>query len=213
MLSGVDIIRIINLPERKDRHREMMAELEAIGLATDPRVAFFPAVRPSDRGSFASIGARGCYESHLGILQEAARLKASVLILEDDCTFSEYARHFDLRDEGWDVFYGGYYATDPQNLNSSVIMGTHMMGFSAGCASELCRYLENLRFEGEHPPIDGAYVRFRRDNPAVRTRFAVPPLANQRPSRSDIADLRFYDELPILRTITGFARAARRRLR
>lgn len=212
MFEAFDIIRVINLPERTDRRREMMRELAALGLENDPRVAFFPAIKPADAGSFTSIGARGVYQSQLAILREAKTRGCSVLILEDDCTFSPIVRDFDFG-QGWDIFYGGYYAADPEKLADSDIIGAHMMGFSAKGARAVCAYLDTLEFEGIHPPIDGAYVRFRRVCPEVPTRFAVPPLANQRPSRSDIADLRFYDRLPLLRGIAGFARGAMRKLR
>lgn len=206
-----DIIRVINLPERSDRRREMTRELEALGLADDPRLAFFPAIRPADAGAFASVGARGVYQSQLAILREAAERGCSVLILEDDCAFTPEARAFDF-DGDWDVFYGGHYAVDPDDLDRSDIIGAHMMGFSAKAARAVCAYLDAIEFEGIHPPIDGAYVRFRRDRPEMRTRFAVPPLANQRSSRSDIADLRWYDRLPLLRSIAGLARRIKRML-
>jgi glycosyl transferase, family 25 len=207
-----DMIRVINLPERQDRRREMTGELAALGLDGDPRVSFFPAIRPADAGPFASIGARGVYQSQLAILREAAGRDCSVLILEDDCAFSPAARSYDFGG-GWDIFYGGYYATDPRDLAGSDIIGAHMMGFSARAARDLCAFLDAMEYTGSHPPIDGAYVRFRRARPDVPTCFAVPALANQRPSRSDIADLRFYDRLPILRDIAGLARSLRRKAR
>jgi glycosyl transferase, family 25 len=212
VFAPFDIIRIINLPERTDRRRETERELAALGLAGDPRVAFFPAIRPADAGPFGSIGARGVYESQLAILRQAATRGCSVLILEDDCAFAPTVRDFDFG-QGWDIFYGGYYATDPQNLAESDIIGAHMMGFSAKGAREVCAYLDMLRFDQGHPPIDGAYVWFRRAHPEVPTRFAVPPLANQRPSRSDIADLPFYDRVPVLRDAAAFARKVARKLR
>jgi glycosyl transferase, family 25 len=207
-----DMIRVINLPERKDRRREMMDELAALGLDGDPRVAFFPAIRPADAGPFASIGARGVYQSQLAILREAAERACTVLILEDDCAFSPQARTFDFGG-GWDIFYGGYYAADPHDLAGSDIIGAHMMGFSAKAARDLCAFLDAMEYEGSHPPIDGAYVNFRRARPEIPTCFAVPPLANQRSSRSDIADLRIYDRLPLLRDLAGFARRVMRRPR
>lgn len=190
----------------------MIKELAAVGLDGDPRVAFFPAIRPADAGPFDSIGARGCHASHLAILREAATTGRSVLILEDDCTFDARARDFDFGG-GWDIFYGGYYASEPDRLAESNVVGTHMMGFSAAGARAVCAYLDTLDYEGSHPPIDGAYVRFRRAHPEVPTRFAVPPLAYQRSSRSDIAALRLYDKLPLLRDLVGVARSMRRRMR
>lgn len=206
MFAPFDMIRVINLPERKDRRREMMRELAALGLDGDPRVAFFAAIRPRDAGRFSSIGAHGVYRSQHAILREAAERNCSVLILEDDCAFLPEARDYDFG-EGWDIFYGGYDAADPENLEASNIIGAHMMGFTAKAAAQVSVYLDDLRVEeGIHPPIDAAYIWFRRAHPDARVRFATPSLAFQRASRSDIAPLRFFDRLPILRQLAALAR-------
>ena len=212
MFAAFDRIRIINLPERRDRRRDMERELAGVGLASDPRVSFFPAVRPADAGDFTSIGAHGVYRSQHAILREAAEANQSVLILEDDCDFTPAARGYDFG-EGWDIFYGGYYAKDPANLAASDIIGAHMMGFSAAGARLVCAYLDSLRYEGVHPPIDAAYIWFRRTHPEVATRFAIPPLGIQRSSRSDIVDPRFYDRLPLLAPAASFARRLLRQMR
>lgn len=200
-----DRIRIINLPQRIDRRREMAAELERLGLASDPKVTFFPAIRPTDAGRFTSIGARGVYESQKEILREAAQANQSVLILEDDCDFAVGAQSYALSGK-WDIFYGGHNAAHPDDLENSDIMGAHMMGFSREGAKAVSDYLENLVYDGIHPPIDAAYVWFRRAYPGTPTHFAVPPLAGQRASRSDIADLKWYDRLPAVRKIANFLR-------
>lgn len=212
MFAPFDSIRVINLKERRDRRREMEGELARIGLDSDRRISFFPAIRPPNAGPFTSIGARGVYESQLAILREAAEANRSVLILEDDCDFTDDVRGYDFGGD-WEIFYGGYYATDPDNLMTSDIVGAHMMGFTANAARQIVAYLDTLEFTGIHPPIDAAYIWFRRACPGVATRFAVPPLAIQRSSRSDIADMRFYDRLPFLRPVVNLARRARRRKR
>ena len=212
MFAPFDHIRVINLPERRDRRREMERELATLGLAGDPRVAFFPAIRPADAGRFTSIGARGVYLSQLALLREAAEAEASLLILEDDCAFTAAAGAYDFG-SGWDIFYGGYEALDSGDLANSNIVGAHMMGFSAKGVRQVLAYLDGLECEGIHPPIDAAYVWFRRAHPETPTRFAVPPIAHQRPSRSDIADLRFYDRLPLVRDAINMARRLGRRLR
>lgn len=209
--DAFDRIRIVNLPHRADRRREMKAELARIGLADDPRVAFFPAVRPEQPGSFTSIGERGCFESHRAILDEAAAAGESVLIVEDDCDFTDQARTFHPLGD-WDIFYGGYAASDPADPASSNIFGSHMMGFSAAGARMVSDYLRDLVQAEDTPPVDGAYVWFRRAHPEVGTLFAQPPLANQRPSRTDIADLRFFDRVPGLREAVGAARRLKRGL-
>src|SRR3546814_15194379 len=84
-----------------------------------------------------------------------------------------------------------------------------MMGFSAVGAHLVSQYLEQLTCEGVHPPIDAAYVWFRRANPGVRAAFADPPLAGQRPSRSAIAALACEDRVPLVRSAAAFAPAFR----
>jgi glycosyl transferase, family 25 len=209
LFDRFDIIRIINLAYRTDRRAEMTAELRRVGLEGDPRVAFFEACTFPDAGRFSSKGARGVYHSHLAILQEAARSGQSVLILEDDTDFREGTQDYDLP-EPWSIFYGGYYATTSDNLHESDIVGGHMMGFHADIVGHVAEYLANIRNDDIHPPIDGAYVWYRRAHPEVPTHFARPPLGNQRPSRTDIADLRFFDRLPILRQAASLTRKVRR---
>ncbi|WP_339693405.1 hypothetical protein [uncultured Parasphingorhabdus sp.] len=210
VFDNFDRIRIINLPNRSDRRREMDRELANMGLLGDPRIDYFAAIRPNDAGPFTSIGARGVYESQKQLLREAAESGQSLLILEDDCDFIPGAEAYQVP-EDCGIFYGGHNAAQPNNLQSSDIMGAHMMGFSKDCAKAVSKYLAQLRCEGIHPPIDAAYVWFRRAYPDVVTHFAVPPLAGQRASRSDIATLRWYDRLPVLRTFINLIRSARRK--
>ena len=86
IFDAFERIVVINLPERTDRRREMTAELRRAGIdRRDPRLQFFAGIRPADAGQYPSIGARGCFESHLGVIREAIRDRVeSVLILEDD---------------------------------------------------------------------------------------------------------------------------------
>ena len=209
VFDNFDRIRIINLPHRSDRRREMDRELANMGLLGDPRIAYFTAIRPHDAGTFTSIGARGVYESQKQLLREAAESDQSLLILEDDCDFIPGAEAYQVP-EDCSIFYGGHYASWPEDLLNSDIVGAHMMGFSKDGVKAVSAYLEQLSYDGIHPPIDAAYVWFRRAYPEVATHFAVPPLANQRSSRSDIANLRWYDHLPFLRDIVNLIRAIRR---
>ncbi|QTD56254.1 hypothetical protein [Parasphingorhabdus cellanae] len=206
-----DSIRIINLPYRTDRRAEMEGELARIGLLDDPRVAFFKAFQFDDAGPFSSPGARGVFQSHLTILEEAASNEHRVLILEDDCDFIPDASAY-VPPKPWSIFYGGYEAQDPSNLLASDIIGAHMMGFSPETAAHLADYLKNLSYEGMHPPIDGAYIWYRRAFPDVTTIFAEPALGHQRPSRTDIAELRFFDKIPVVREVAGLGRKLKRAL-
>lgn len=206
-----DRIRIINLAHRDDRRREMTAELARVGVAIDgSRVAFFDAFAPSDTGDFYSRGAHGCYLSHLAILEEQG---GSVLILEDDCDFTRVAREFEAG--AFDIFYGGYDAKDPANLENSDIVGAHMMGYSAEGARRAAAYFRQLldpafRNHVKPPPTDGAIIWFRRAYPDIRTVFAVPPLAYQRPSRTDIAEQKLFDKLPVVGSAMTLARRIKR---
>jgi len=76
------LTRVINLADRKDRYREISQQLELIGTPfAAGKVEVFPAVRVADAAGFPSPGVRGCFLSHLGVLQDArARGVASVLV-------------------------------------------------------------------------------------------------------------------------------------
>lgn len=209
ILDDFDRIRIVNLTYRRDRRAQMEGELRRVGLLGDTRLAFFPAIRPHDRGDFTSIGARGVYASQKTIIDEAAAAGESVLILEDDCDFAAHVTQYATA-EAWDIFYGGYEASDLADLSGSDIIGAHMMGFSAAGARAVSNYLRDLDYTGIHPPIDGAYVWFRRAYPGYATHFAIPPLGRQRSSRTDIADLAFFDRWAGLRTLAGIVRRFKR---
>lgn len=98
-----DLIRIVNLPHRVDRREEMDRELSGLGLAGDPRVVYFDAVRPDDKGDFTTIGARGIFASQLALLRDAASADRSILILEDDCQFRSDAAAYRATGD-WDIF-------------------------------------------------------------------------------------------------------------
>ncbi len=84
-----DAIYIINLPARTDRRSEMLEQFRRAGISEpETRLVFFEAVRPPDQGGFPTVGARGCFLSHLGVLKAAvAAGHSSILVLEDDLNF------------------------------------------------------------------------------------------------------------------------------
>ena len=222
-----DRIEIINLPHRKDRRREMMAQLRKVGLENDPRVQFFPAISPQETGIFSRRGYLGSFLSHLELLKKAAASGKSILILEDDCDFIVPDALEYRMPEGVDVFYGGYLiASNPDDPADSDIIGAHFMGFSARAAKAAAEYLTAFLepdFPPDpraaampdynhaiRPPIDGAYVWFRRAHPELITVFAM--LSDQRASRTDIGDQRWFDMVPGLRGLAGVARSAKRKL-
>ena len=216
-LSCFDAIYVINLPTRTDRREEMAMQLASVGLAFDsPQVTLFPAVRPTDAGGFESIGARGCFSSHLEALR-ATRGRKSVLILEDDLDFVPGMRVPPLPDD-WGIFYGGAkHSVDStgrltQAGSRDIIICAHFVAFNGAVIERVIAYLEAMLQRPTGDPaggpmhVDGAYVHFRADNPDVITYLATPDLGYQRPSRTDIHRLRWFDRMPWVRDIAQFAR-------
>jgi glycosyl transferase, family 25 len=224
LFDHFDRIRIVNLAHRSDRRCEMNAQLAQVGLQDDPRVAFFEALSFEDAGLFRRTGSHGAFKSHLALLSEAAAADHSILILQDDCDFL-LPQVLDYVLPECDIFYGGYSASDPQNLAESDIIGAHFMGFSSRAAKAAVEYLTSYllpdfspdpRAAAEpdfdpnvRPPIDGGLVWFRRAHPELETVFAM--LGVQRSSRTDIGDQNWFDRIPVVRELAGFARTCRSR--
>jgi glycosyl transferase, family 25 len=222
-LSIFGATRIINLASRHDRRAEMRAQLRRIGVPDDaPDVAFFDAVRPREAGGFPTLGTRGCFLSHLGVLEQTlSRGDDSVLILEDDLNFSaDFHRHISavsaaLARSQWSIFYGGYTiegnaapahggaigAIDP----ALAVTCAHFVAFRGAALHQLPAYLRAIigrapgHPEGGPMHVDGAYSRFRQEHPELETVVALPALGYQRASRSDIRAVRWYDDWPVVR--------------
>ena len=222
MLTPFEAVYVINLPSRTDRRDEMSEQLKLVGLSFDsPHVHLFPAVRPRDNGGFESIGARGCFMSHLEVLR-AANGKKNVLILEDDLNFSPHQRKISLP-ENWGLFYGGArHALHPESELTVVsatqdLVCAHFVAFNGSVIPRVIEFLEQLLTrepgdpEGGPMHVDGAYNVFRARNPDVLTLIATPELGTQRPSRSDIAPLKWFDKIAGVRSLVGVARSLRAR--
>jgi len=230
-------IYVVNLPSRPDRRAEAAQQLARIGLSFDhPQVELFDAVRPNSRGEFVSIGARGCFLSHLGVIDAAlADGCGSFLILEDDADFAPGFRGRlggiagQIDAAGWDIFFGWYPDVpgrpdgDVRDLISPIqpdmqIVCSHFVAFRREAALLARPYLQAIydRPEG-HPDggamhVDAAYNWFRRTHPTLRTYAPLQPLAFQRSSRTDIHDLRWFDRIGVVRPIADLARRGRRYL-
>lgn len=206
--SLFDRVYIINLVERADRRREMAVELGRIGLGLeDPLVQLFPAVRPADRGDFESVGARGCFLSHLGVLKDAVgRGFQSILILEDDVDWTPAAlaggaKAEALMQPAWAFLHGGQ-GHDRAEADGTIRLValapdqdfrlTHFIGLRGAIIGQLVSYLEAMLArpagspEGGPMHVDGAYSWFRRAHPDVVACVCAPSVAQQRSSRSDI---------------------------
>jgi glycosyl transferase family 25 len=224
-----DLKLVINLACRKDRRIEMQRQLARIGWT----VNFCEAIRPSDRGPFPTIGARGCYLSHLECLESALSKKATRLILmEDDLNFStdmpqvwNSVRAF-LESNDFDILYAGHHFDHKRGLSGIVkigatehCIGAHFLIFSQSGIERFASGLQEilLRPEGHllggPMHVDGAYSTIRAQNPSIIAYAQFPSLGYQRSSRTDIHDRRFLDRVPLLAPFVRLGRKAKNALR
>lgn len=229
LIDFFDKSYIINLPERQDRYRAMRRELEKVGIFfPSDKVELFPAIKKTERGEFPSVGARGCFLSHLAILNQAKEqgLK-NVLIIEDDLSFSnrfvqnQQALATELQQLEWDILYLGHIeavktTTTSFQLFSQPLRTTHFLAINASVIERLVHFFEEiLSRPAGHPDggpmhVDGAYSTFRQQNPEVITLIATPTLGFQRPSLSDIYEERhWFDRLPVLSQLVSVVRAVK----
>ncbi|MBW3586846.1 MAG: glycosyltransferase family 25 protein [Cyanobacteria bacterium 0813] len=219
----------VNLPERKDRRQLIVKELEEAGMPLMPhKVEIFPAIRPDEAGGFPSIGARGCFSSHVAILKQAKQQGLSnILIVEDDLEISPKLRAHQaviveqLCQQDWDFVYFGH-VEEVENKSpvalvpfSEGVMTTHFYAVNGRIFGRLLRFLEEVQ---QRPPghpdggpmhIDGAYSTFRSQNPDVVTLIASPNLGWQRSSRSDIYPNAWFDRVPGIWQLAGAARTTK----
>jgi hypothetical protein len=227
-----DHILIINLPNRADRRQEMIRTLRWAGCDPDaPKVTWYPAIDPRTAAGFSNPGSRGCFLSHIAVLNIArAAGHDRVLILEDDCEFSaDFHEQQDrvaqwLTSTPWGIAYLGHRESVPGEprlvrwgFEAGVLL-THCYAVSGDVLSRLPAYLEAMTLrparsrEGGPMSIDAGFSWFRRQNPDVETVLVSPSLANQRSSRSDLMP-RWFDRMPVLRDAAENVRAWRRRHR
>ncbi len=229
-------IFVINLAERQDRRNEIADQLALVGLTfEDPLVELFPAVRPADRGDFPSIGARGCFMSHLGIIERAVGLGLTrILILEDDMDWTRVITNIsgeDLRlltETDWHFLHGGQVTGPPKEASpfgmkrldpKESLLCSHFIGLRGEIIQKAFPYLKDMLAREPGSPdggpmhVDGAYSWLRKDFPGFVGYVCEPALAMQRPSRSDIAEVKGWRALPGMQSVLEAVRGLRKRLR
>lgn len=230
-LTDFSHIYVINLTHRTDRRVEISRQLALVGLSFDaPNVSLFEAIRPDNLGGFDSIGAHGCFMSHLGILRKARSLD-NVLILEDDLDFVTDIDEL-LREalaslpKDWGIFYGGCVIDLPPGnapitrvSPATSLRTSHFVAFNGPVIPRLIDYLEAIlrrppgHIDGGPMHVYGAYSRFRADNPEMAVFAAIPELGYQRPSRTDIHSLKWFDRAPIVKDLVQLIRRRRAAMR
>lgn len=213
-------IYVINLPRRVDRLGEMRRQLLAVGW----RGEFFSAIRPDTAAGFPSVGARGCFLSHLAVLKRAHEARVErLVILEDDLNF---VRHFperwecamaELEQREWSIFYAGHiFESAPLGLTlippDIGVQCAHFMVVNGPAIRTLVKGLELILARPPGHPlggpmhVDGAYSTLRLQNESLITYIYSPTLGYQRPSRTDIGELRWFDTVRMLRPIVKIGR-------
>lgn len=199
-----DQVRVINLVDRPDRRRDMERELSRLG-GLGPNISFYDAHRPVDAGPFPSVGARGCFESHLAVLRTARESGCrNLLLLEDDLDFTRDARERlgtllpNLFGQPWDVFHGAHVLppSDRTGLarlaSDEPVVTASFVGFNGHVLGPLVDFLDAMLLRPAGSPdygpmhVDGAYTVFRLLNPERIAFAAMPSLGRQRSSPSDI---------------------------
>jgi hypothetical protein len=200
------LTRVLNLPARTDRYREISAQLEAMGMpfAAD-EVELFRAIKPPDAAGFTNAAVHGCFLSHLNILRNArTRGVANVLIMEDDLqvqpqaveTLAEMAA--ELMQQPWDIAYFGHFlpsspvAAPGWKTFHGELRTSHFYAVHSSVFDRLIAYLEDCLIRPPGHPVggpmeyDGALNMFRLWHPDTITLVAQPSLGGQRSSPSDI---------------------------
>jgi glycosyl transferase family 25 len=204
VLDRFDQVRIINLVDRPDRRREIIEQLGRIG-GMAPNISFYDAQRPKSDGGFPSMGARGCFESHLAVLRSARDAGVrSLLILEDDVDFTRDGPSrlagimAELFARPWDFFYGAHVlAADGRRGLVDIpakepVATTSFVAIESAILQPFAEFLEGVHARPPGSPdygpmhVDGAYTVFRMQNPKCVTLAAFPVLARQRSSPSDV---------------------------
>lgn len=235
LLSEHGPLVLINLPERTDRRDEFDAQLRKIGLSFEhPRVRLFPAIRPTDPAGFPTIGTRGCFLSHMAVIEQAISAgDRSVIICEDDLDFaSDFLTRLPavldvIGRETWDIIYAGYSSDQTGDLvgheanifrlpPAHPVLCAHFYFIKGQAITDFHAYLKDIlsRPPG-HPDggpmhYDGAINRFRKDRPDLVTLATLPTLGTQRSSRTDIHTPRWFDRTPLVRDVTALLRKAKR---
>ena len=156
MFSAFDSIRIISLPDRLDRRAEIGKEMARVGLAVDVGpVRMFDAIRPAEAAGFPSVGARGCYLSHLQVLREALETGTKhLMVFEDDALFTREIKNAEAllglcMSDDWDFLYPGHLMLPaiPGPLHwipkDDWLMCTHAYAVNRRVLKPLVAYLEN----------------------------------------------------------------------
>lgn len=203
---------VINLANREDRRQDIDLQLTKIGWAAE----FFEATRPESENGFPSIGARGCFESHLTVLRMARG--SDLVLMEDDLNLvpnfkPQWQAALSALPDDWSIFYPAHDLGESGLVSPGTpILCAHMVVFRASIIDRLITELETIISRPPGHPlggpmhVDGAYNTIRAQNPDIKTYGLSAPLGYQRSSTSDISP-HWIDAYPPLATVARKAKS------
>jgi glycosyl transferase family 25 len=234
IIEYFDRAYIINLEDRLDRREEVIQEFGQLGInVPNQNVRFYTAKRLTEKGLFPDVGTRGNFTSHRNVLRLASQdgLR-NVLVFEDDVSFRDCTASLEdqivtqLARNAWDIVYFGYLLPSDTGLEGGPlvdfpkeIVGAHFYAVNCDFINPLLQFMDQCEVRpAGHPDggpmtADGALNHIRFLIPDMRVLLAVPSLAHQRSSRTDIHPTRIFDRTVILRPLIRRARAIKHKLR
>src|SRR5262249_38720104 len=138
---------------------------------------YFNAIRPTSLDGFPSLGAKGCFLSHLEVLKQSISEKQHLIIMEDDLNFvPDFLVHWpnalsELLAQNWSIFYP---AVDTQGAGGLSLLQpyegvqtAHFMVINQASIPTIVGGLEAIiarpsgHPEGGAMHVDGAYSTIR----------------------------------------------------
>ena len=224
LLDVVDRAIVLNLPKRIDRRRQVEQELGQVWPGRTHQIVFYPAIDCQSADGFDSGGVRGCFLSHVALLNAAKNLGAgAVLVLEDDCVFTDAWTDLEpqiasqLQATNWDMVW---LCAEGDETGPALIplpadqekTRAHCYLVSGACLGPLCAFLESILLRNSTlgpMHVDGAFNHFRQSNPDLKALMCPAQVTRQRPSRSDLMP-RWFDRIPLMKTAAQLARSLKK---
>lgn len=215
IFAGFGSRRLISMKARVERRQRIDASLAGYGLSLEKLgVEIFDGLSFDDAAGFPSKGVRGCFTSHMTLMQQCAVSGKPMLVLEDDVDFNFdriaafHKQVPDLQAADWDIVYLGYIVPETQGaIRLEAFDGGTIGGHFYGVTPEFARaagdYMQSCTTRPPGDPIggpmyrDGAFTMFRRQHPEFVTKLAMPSLGGQFSSRSDLTP-KGYQKWPLV---------------
>lgn len=199
---------IINLDRRPDRWEQVQGELKKVGLANITRIPAVDGKFLSARGlqdimqpeifatlgklrethkELGSVGAIGCYLSHMKIWQLVAESGEAALVVEDDVKFSDTVTWPSLATlAGFDLVLLGYWDANPAGKKGVEPFYGDFTGLQLYYLTPVGA---NFLLNGAFPitqQVDWYMSAKLKNIPAPRSAIHTPSLASQQNSGTDI---------------------------